>query len=42
MTVKLTDFTGGDAYYLSVWVVVVRMKGWSMQLECIQNFHFVY
>jgi hypothetical protein len=29
MTVKLTDSTGGDVYYFSVWVVIVRMKAWN-------------
>jgi hypothetical protein len=33
MTMKPTDSTGGDVYYLSDWVVVVRMKGWNMQLK---------
>jgi len=33
MTVKLMDSMGGDVYYLSVWVVVVRMKGWNTQLK---------
>jgi hypothetical protein len=42
MTVKLTDSVGGDVNYISVWVAVVRMKGWNIHLKSAFKISILY